>query len=102
MHLGEVTGWRFEDGQVHFMYAQKDAWRADLVKTPRVQEKLRAACEKVLGQPVKIYVTLNSEDRQPASARAGAQDRARGNPAVEAFQKRFDCVVMDVKDLSRE
>jgi len=102
MHLEEVTGWRCEDGQVHFMYAKKDAWRADVVRTPRVQEKLRAACEKVLGQPVKIYVTLNSEDRQPGSARPGAQERAKRNPAVEAFQKRFDCVVMDVKDLSRE
>jgi len=100
--LNPVAGWRFENGQVHFMYSRDGSWAADLLKSREHQEKLRAACETVLGQPVKIYVTLNSEDRQPASARPGAQERAKRDPAVEAFQKRFDCILMDVKDLSRE
>lgn len=100
--LNPVAGWRFENGQVHFMYSRDGSWAADLLKSREHQEKLRAACEKVLGQPIKIYVTLNSEDGQPAPAQPSAQERARRDPAVEAFQKRFDCVLMDVKDLSRE
>ncbi|MGH9354595.1 MAG: DNA polymerase III subunit gamma/tau [Terriglobia bacterium] len=99
--LNPVAGWRFENGQVHFLYSRDGSWAADLLKSREHQEKLRIACEKVLGQPVKIYVTLNSEANQPVPARPSAQERARRDPAVEAFQKRFDCVVMDVKDLSR-
>lgn len=99
--LNPVAGWRFENGQVHFLYARDGSWAADLLKGREHQEKLRAACEKVLGQPVKIYVTLGTETTQAAPAPPNAQERALRNPAVELFQKRFDCVLTDVTDLSR-
>ncbi len=99
--LNPVAGWRFENGEVHFIYSRDGSWAADLLKSREHQTKLRAACEKVLGEPVKIYVTLNSEDRQPAAQRPSAQERAQRDPALAAFQKRFDCMVIDVKDLSR-
>ncbi|MGH9395463.1 MAG: DNA polymerase III subunit gamma/tau [Terriglobia bacterium] len=100
--LNPVVGWRFEDGQVHFTYSQEGSWAADLLRGREHQEKLRAACEKVLGQPVKIHVTLGTEGAEVAAARASAQERAERDPAVGALRKRFDCVLMDVKDLSRE
>jgi DNA polymerase-3 subunit gamma/tau len=100
--LNPVVGWRFEDGQVHFIYPREGVWAAELLKGREHQQKLRAACEKVLGQPVKIYVTLSTDDGRPAPARPSAQERAQRDPVVEVFQKRFDCVLMDVKDLSRE
>jgi DNA polymerase III subunit gamma/tau len=102
--LNPLTGWRFENGQAHFLYSRQGAWAAELLQSRQHQEKLRAACEKVLGQPVKIYVTLNAESGQPSAtpAPSNAQDRAQRSPAVEAFQKQFDGVLVDVKDLSRE
>ncbi|HEX5481459.1 MAG TPA: DNA polymerase III subunit gamma/tau [Terriglobia bacterium] len=99
--LNPVAGWRFENGQVHFLYSRDGSWAADLLKGREHQEKLRAACEKVLGQPVKIYVTLGTETPQAAPAPPSAQERALRDPAVELFQKRFDCVLTDVTDLSR-
>lgn len=100
--LNPVVGWRFEDGHAHFMYPKEGAWAADLLKTRESQEKLSSACERVLGQPVRIHVTLTSEEAQAAAPRMSAQQKAQQDPVVEAFQKRFDCVLMDVKDLSRE
>lgn len=102
--LNPLVGWRFENGQVHFLYSKQGSWAAELLQSRQHQEKLRGACEKVLGQPVKIYVTLSSESgpAAPAPPRPGARERAQRDPAVEAFQKRFDCVLLDVKDLTRE
>lgn len=100
--LNPVVGWRFEDGHAHFMYPKEGAWAADLLKSRESQEKLSSACERVLGQPVRIHVTLTSEEGQAAAPRVSAQQKAQQDPAVEALQKRFDCVLMDVKDLSRE
>lgn len=99
--LNPVTGWRFEDGRVEFIYARDGSWAADLLKSREHQEKLRAACEKVLGQPVRIHVTLGAGGDQPRASQPGAEERAQRNPAVEEFQKRFDGVLMGVKDLSR-
>jgi DNA polymerase III subunit gamma/tau len=102
--LNPLIGWRFENGQAHFLYSRQGSWAAELLQTRQHQEKLRAACEKVLGQPVKICVTLNAESSQPSAtpAQSNAQERALRNPAVQAFQKQFDGVLVDVKDLSRE
>lgn len=101
--LNPLSGWRFENGQAHFIYSREGSWAADLLQSRQHQERLRAACEKVLGHPVRIYVTLNPESghSSPMPARPSAQQRAERDPAVEAFQKRFDCVLIEVKDLSR-
>lgn len=99
--LNPVTGWRFEDGRAEFIYSQDASWAADLLKGREHQEKLRAACEKVLGQPVRIHVTLSAGGDRTGPAAPNAEERARRNPAVEAFQKRFDGVLISVKDLSR-
>lgn len=99
--LNPVMGWRFEDGQVYFTYSAEGSWAAELLGAREHQEKLRSACEKVLGQPVRIHVTLSTE-RGPHTARASVEERAGQCPAVSAFRKRFDCVVTDLRDLSRE
>lgn len=100
--LNPIVGWRFEDGHAHFIYSKEGAWAAELLKSREHQEKLSTACERVLGQQVKIHVTLASEEAQAAGPRITAQQMAQRNPAVEALQKRFDCVLMEVKDLRRE
>ncbi|MGH9469046.1 MAG: DNA polymerase III subunit gamma/tau [Terriglobia bacterium] len=99
--LNPVAGWRFEDGRAEFIYTKDGAWAAELLKGREHQEKLRAACEKVLGQPVRIHVTLGAGGDRSGPARPKAEERARRDPAVENFQKRFDGVLMSVKDLSR-
>ncbi|MGH9451462.1 MAG: DNA polymerase III subunit gamma/tau [Terriglobia bacterium] len=100
--LNPVVGWRFEDGQVHFTYSREGSWAADLLRGREHQEKLRLACERVLGQAVKIHVTLGTEGSETGTARASARERAGRNPGVGALQKRFDCVLVDVRDLSGE
>lgn len=99
--LNPVVGWRFDEGQVYFNYGAEGSWAVDLLKVREHHEKLRAACEKVLGEPVKIHVTLGTEASQ-RKARASVDERAAQSPAVAAFRAGFDCVVTELKDLSRE
>lgn len=100
--LEPLVGWRFENGEVRFTYAKKDSWAADLLKSGERQEALRAACTQVLGEAVKVCVTLVDGEEQTARIAPSAKERAGSDPVVEAFRRRFDCVLVDVKDLSQE
>ncbi len=100
--LEPLVGWRFEDGEVRFLYSRKDSWAADALQSREQLEKLRAACAQVLGEPVKICVTLEEVARPNRTGRPGARQRAENDSALEVFRKRFDCTLVDVKDLSQE
>jgi DNA polymerase-3 subunit gamma/tau len=100
--LDHVSGWRFENGEVRFLFPKNASTFADLIKSREQLEALRSVCTQVLGQPVKIYVTLEEQEGQPAVARPSARDRAARDETVEAFRKKFDCTLVDVKDLSQE
>jgi DNA polymerase-3 subunit gamma/tau len=100
--LEHLSGWRFEDGEVRFLYAQKDSVYADLLKSRDQQETLRSACAQVLGQPVRICVTLEEQGAETRGARPNARARAERDAGVEAFRKSFDCTLVDVQDLSQE
>ena len=79
-----------ENGEVYFAFKPKDSWIADVLKAREQQEKLRLACEQVLGQPVRIYVTLEELRAESQAPRLSARERADRDPAVEAFRKKFD------------
>ena len=100
--LNPLAAWRFENGEVHFLYSQDAAWAVDLLKASEHQRKLTSVCEEVLGQPVRIYVTLQEARSETAPQRPSARDRAERDPLLAAFQRRFDCAVVEVRDLSRE
>ena len=100
--LEHMTGWHFENGEVTFTYAQKDSFFADLLKSREQQDVLRTVCAQVLGQPVKICVRLEEQEVEARVERPNARERAERDQAVEAFRKKFDGTVLDVKDLSRE
>lgn len=100
--LEHMTRWRHENGEVTFSYAQKDSFFADLLKSREQQEILRAVCTQALGQPVKICVRLEGKEMEARVERPNARERAERDQTVEAFRKRFDGTVLDVKDLSRE
>lgn len=100
--LDHVSGWRFENGEVRFLFPKSAATFAELIRTREQTEKLRAICTQVLGEPVRICVTLDEHEGQEVAARPGARERAERDPLVEAFRKKFDCTVVDVKDLSQE
>jgi DNA polymerase-3 subunit gamma/tau len=100
--LEHMSGWGFVNGEATFLYAQKDAFFADLLKSREQQEILRTVCDQVLGQPVKICVRLAEQEIETRGERPSARARAERDQAVEAFRKRFDGTVLDVKDLSRE
>jgi DNA polymerase-3 subunit gamma/tau len=100
--LDHLSGWRFEDGEVRFLFAKNASFFADLLRSRKQLDTLRSVCGQVLGQPVKICVTLDEQDGAPVAARPSARERAERDPAVAAFRKRFDCTLVDVKDLSQE
>ena len=100
--LEHITRWGVENDEVTFSYAQKDSFFADLLKSREQQETLRAVCTQVLGKPVKICVRLDEQEVGARVERPNARERAERDQAVEAFRKRFDGTVLDVKDLSRE
>jgi len=100
--LDHLSGWRFEDGEVRFLFAQNASFFADLLRSREQLDTLRSVCSQVLGQPVKICVTLDEQGGAPVAARPNARERAERDPAVAAFRKRFDCTLVDVKDLSQE
>ncbi|MBI1983995.1 MAG: DNA polymerase III subunit gamma/tau [Acidobacteria bacterium] len=100
--LEHLSGWRFENGEVRFLCPKKESWVAEFLKSREQLETLRSVCAQVLGQPIKICVTLEEPEGQTAAARPQARDRASRDAGVEAFRKRFDCTVVDVKDLSQE
>ena len=100
--LEHMSGWRFANGEATFLYAQKDAFFADLLKSREQQETLRTVCAQVLGQPVKICVRLEEQEIEPRVERPSARERAERDQTVEAFRKKFDGTLLDVKDLSRE
>jgi DNA polymerase-3 subunit gamma/tau len=100
--LDHLSGWRFENGEVRFTFGHKDSLYADLLKAREQQETLRAVCAQVLGQPVRIYVTLEEQGAEAQVPRLSARERAERDPGVEAFRKKFDGALADVQDLSRE
>jgi DNA polymerase-3 subunit gamma/tau len=100
--LDHLSGWRFENGEVRFTFARKDSLYADLLKAHEQQETLRTVCAQVLGQPVRIYVTLEEQGAGAQAPRLSARERAERDPGVEAFRKKFDGALVDVQDLSRE
>ena len=100
--LDPVAGWRFEDGEVRFIFSKSDSWAADLLNSREQQEKLHALCAEVLGQPVRICVTLDSEERSGLKNRRSVRERAENDGGVEALVKKFRCTLVDVIDLSRE
>jgi DNA polymerase-3 subunit gamma/tau len=99
--LEHSSACRFENGKVDFRYPKNESWAADFVRSREQLEALRAACAQVLGQPVKICVTLD-EESETRAAPPSARERAERDGGVEAFRKRFDGALVDVKDLSRE
>jgi len=100
--LDHLAAFRVEDGAVHFAFQQKDSQFADLLKAREQQEILRAVCAQVLGQPVRICVTLEEQRAEAQAPRLSARERAERDPGVEAFKKKFDGTLLDVQDLSQE
>ena len=66
------------------------------------QEALRQACTQVLGQPVRIRVTLETREIGEGSVTPDVRERARNHAVVKAFEQQFDCVWLEVEDLNRE
>ncbi len=100
--LQPMLSWRLENNEVTFAYAQKDSHCAELIKGREQMETLRTVCSEVLGRPVRICVRLAEPDSEARRERLSARERAECDKIVEAFRKKFDGAVLDVKDLSRE
>jgi DNA polymerase III subunit gamma/tau len=100
--LDPVSAWRFEDGEVRFIFSRSDAWAADLLNSREQQEKLQALCAEALGQPVRICVTLDNDERLGLKNRRSVRERAESDGGVEALLKKFRCTLVEVIDLSRE
>jgi hypothetical protein len=100
--LDHVTGFRVENGAAYFSFDEKDSFYADISKAREQQEALREACVQVLGQAVRTYVTLEEPRAEAQVPRRSARERAERDPGVEAFRKKLDGALVDVRDLSQE
>jgi DNA polymerase III subunit gamma/tau len=100
--MDHMAGWQLENGEATFIFPEKDAFFADMLKGKEQQDILRDVCAQVLGQPVRICVKLEGQEVEARLERPNARERAERDQAVEAFRKKFDGTVLDVKDLSRE
>ena len=100
--LEHLSGWRCAEGEVEFIFAPKDSFFADLLKSREQQETLRTVCTQVLGQPLRICVRLEQQEVAARTGRPNARARAERDPGVDAFRRQFDGTVVDVKDLKRE
>lgn len=56
--LDPLSRWSVESGKAHFVFTAKDAWAADLLKTPERLKLMRSACEGVLGVGVEIEIEI--------------------------------------------
>jgi DNA polymerase-3 subunit gamma/tau len=99
--LNPLAAWRFENGEVHFIYPKDASWAVDLLKAREHQQKLASVCQQALGEPVRIYVTLQEGRGENVAQGPNARERAGRDAMVSAFQRKFDCTVVDVKDLRR-
>ncbi len=100
--LEHVASWTLKDDEATFIYTPKDSFFAELLKNREQQETLKAVCAEVLGKQVKICVRLEMQEVEVRAERPSARERADRDQTVEAFRKKFDGTVLDVKDLSRE
>ncbi len=99
--LEHLAAWRLENGEVRFLFAKRESWAADFLKSHEQLEALRSACSQVLGEPVKIYVTLGENEGEARMAQLTTRERAERDAGIEVFRKKFDCTLVDVTDLSR-
>jgi len=60
--LEHLSGFRIEDGQVDFTFAQKDSFFADLLKSREQQETLRNGLHPGAGPTVRICVRLEQQE----------------------------------------
>ena len=100
--LEHVASWTLDNDEATFVYNPKDSFFAELLKNREQQETLKTVCSEVLGKPVKICVRLEMKEAEARTERPSARERAERDQSVEAFRKKFDGTVLDVKDLSRE
>jgi DNA polymerase III subunit gamma/tau len=100
--LEPLVAWRFENGEARFLYSKEGSWAADLLKSREQMAKLESACAQVLGQPVKICVTLEEREAERPAQRPAARERALGDKMVQVFSKAFDATMVEVEDLSQE
>lgn len=104
--LGElvehVCRWELEGGEMRLYFPSDRRALADLLQARDPMEKLRTISSKVVGQPLRVCVRLESSQamRAAAGADAGAPElRARfeQDPIVRAMLQRFGGRISEVK-----
>jgi len=100
--LDSVVGWRFENGTAHFLFPKQDAWAVDILQSREQQETLRSVCSQVLGESVKIRVTLEEREGSVPPVRLDARTRAERDAGVAAFRRKFEGILVDAQDLGEE
>jgi DNA polymerase-3 subunit gamma/tau len=99
--LDSAVGWRFEDGEVQFVFSSQDDGRflAETLNLKENHEALGQVCAQVFGKPVRVRVTLQEGEAKTGPPVPEARERARHDSLVRAFEQRFDCVWVNVEDL---
>ena len=96
-----LVGWRCEDGQTRFVFSDEVRWALDILAQRENQEVLRGACAEVLGEPVRLSISVEEEGKGKAVGnRLSASERARRDPQIRAVMERFDGAWLGAKNLT--
>ncbi len=67
--LERVSSWQGENGNVRFIYSQKDDLYAQLLRSREQAETVRSACAEILGGAIKITVEVEDTMQETPKAR---------------------------------
>ena len=96
-----LVGWRCEEGQTRFVFSEEIRWAVDILTQRENQEVLRDACVQVLGEPVRLSISVEEKGMgKPVGKRPSAPERARRDPQIQAVMERFDGAWLGAKDLT--
>ncbi|MBI3406366.1 MAG: hypothetical protein HY046_13005 [Acidobacteria bacterium] len=94
-----VTRWEVEGGEMRLYFSPKDRTMADLLQGRAQMEQLRAITSRVVGQPLRVCVKLDSVARGSGVQRSTAEIRAQfeQDPIVKEMLRRFGGRISEVK-----
>jgi DNA polymerase-3 subunit gamma/tau len=101
--VDQVTRWELDGGEMRLYFPSESRALAELLGSRDPMERLRTISSRLLGQPVRICVKLESAPppggfvREPGRAAAELRARFEEDPIVRAMLERFGGRISDVR-----
>ena len=100
--MESATRWEFEAGEIRLYFPAESRGLAELLQGRELVEKFRSIASRVLNQPLRVCVKLESGSGNTGTARAEQSARELRNrfeqdPMVRAIKERFGGQISEVK-----